>query len=265
MQNPCRTNHSPSECRKALAGASLVFIDLETTGLGRNDRIVAAGILIDQTAHILITEEHCDLSSIGYRVSATELKSVLDPLASNQDLIVVFHNACYDALMLELAGIPVRCQIHDTMKLLKLIDSDRGSDHDDGAGGSQQPRYERRYRATMNYKLKDVALHLLNLAAEEFPGQQSSLALGTLVKYLRSDLLVTRELYSHLQRRLSVRDWDYNRQLIAPITRLLVQMSVVGVHADSQFIESETERLLQLMRDISGTHQKQFRAAAEHR
>jgi DNA polymerase I-like protein with 3'-5' exonuclease and polymerase domains len=254
----CRTNHSPSECHEALAGASLAYIDLETTGLGRNDCIVAAGLLIDPTAHILITTEHRDLSSLGLRITVPELKHALEPLASNMGLVAVFHNACFDVAMLERAGIPVRCRIDDTMKLLKLLDSDRGPDRDDGAGGSQQPRYERRYKATMNYKLKDVALHLLNLTAREFPGQPSDLALDTLVRYLRSDLLVTHQLYQHLRRRLSAEDWAYNFRLIAPVTPLLVQMSVVGAQADPHFIDSETERLLQLMRDISNTHQARF-------
>ncbi|MHC4398747.1 MAG: DNA polymerase [Planctomycetota bacterium] len=258
MKKRCRTNHSPSECREALAGASLAILDLETTGLGRNDRIVAAGALIGKTTHILITDEHRDLSSLRCRITAPELKKALEPLAGNEDLIVVFHNACFDVPMLERAGIPVCCQVHDTMKLLKLLDSDRGPERDDGTGGSQQPRYERRYKATMNYKLKDVALHLLNLTAREFPGQPSDLALDTLVKYLRSDLLVTRQLYRNLRRRLSPSDWAYNARLIAPVTRILVQMSVVGAQADPQFIESETERLSGLMRDISNTHQDRF-------
>lgn len=62
------TSHDPGRLWTALAGATTVVVDLETTGLHRHDRIVAAGVLIDRDAHILITQEDRDLSSLSKRV-----------------------------------------------------------------------------------------------------------------------------------------------------------------------------------------------------
>jgi DNA polymerase I-like protein with 3'-5' exonuclease and polymerase domains len=253
------TSHDPGRLRNALAGAATVFVDLETTGLHRHDRIVAAGVLVDRDAHILITDEHRDLSSLAKRVRWADLRQALDPLTMRTDLVAIFHHAAFDVAMLERAGVAVNCRIHDTMKLLKIYDSDRGTEADDGPGpGSRLPRFERRYKEPMNYKLKDVARHLLSLQAQQFPGDPPMLPYDRLVRYLKSDLLVTRELYDWLQRRLTAEDRDYNARLIAPITPLLVRMSLRGVLADPDFIAAESERLLQLMAAISAAHAERF-------
>ncbi|QDT50489.1 DNA polymerase I, thermostable [Symmachiella dynata] len=253
------TSHDPRKCKAALAGASVAIIDLETTGLLRHDRIVSAGVLVDRDAFLLITDEHCELSSAANRISQEELRDALSPLTTNPKLVAVFHNAAFDVAMLERHLIPVCCAVHDTMKLLKLIDSDRGREIDDGFGtGTHSARFERRYGEALNYKLKDVARHLLDVQSRDFPGPANRLHLDKLVGYLKSDLLVTRELYDHLQQRLSVADRVYNNQLIAPVTPLLVRMAVAGVQADPDFVQAETERLLQLMDSISAQHAQRF-------
>lgn len=253
------TSHDPRKCKAALAGASVAIIDLETTGLLRHDRIVSAGVLVDRDAFVLVTDEHCDLSSVGIRIGWDELCDALSPLTTKPELIAVFHNAAFDLGMLERHDVPVRCIVHDTMKLLKLVDSDRGREVDDGSGtGTHRARFERRYGEAMNYKLKDISRHLLDVQARGFPGPANRLHLDDLVAYLKSDLLVTRELYDHLQRRLDFTDRAYNNQLIAPVTPLLVRMAVAGVQADPDFVQVETERLLQLMDSISELHTQRF-------
>jgi len=253
------TNHDPRKCAQALAGATVVFVDLETTGLVRHDRIVAAGVLIDRDAHILITTEHCDLSGVRYQISLEDLRQALSPLGTRPDLVVVFQNAVFDVPMLQRAGIPVNCVIHDTMKLLKLYDSDRGREGDDGTGtGGQQSRFERRFKEPMNYKLKDVARHLLSIQAIDFPGNPATLHATELIRYLKSDLLVTREFYAFLQHRLGPRYWQYNARLISPITPLVVGMTLTGVQADPSFIQTETARLLNMMQEISLLHEQRF-------
>jgi len=253
------TNHEPRQCAQALARASVAFVDLETTGLGRHDRIVAAGILVDPDAHIMLTDEHLDLSSLTLQISQEDLQLALAPLATRPDLIAVFHNAIFDVPMLERAGIPVNCTIHDTMKLLKLYDSDRGREKDDGTGvGGNLPRYERRHKESLNYKLKDVTRHLLSVQAIDFPGHAATLHAAELIRYLKSDLMVTRELYAFLLRRLGRRYWQYNAALIAPITPILVGMCLLGVQADPVFIQDETERLLRIMAEASALHETKF-------
>jgi DNA polymerase I-like protein with 3'-5' exonuclease and polymerase domains len=259
-----RTSHDPLQCLAALQRADVVILDLETSGLTRHDRIVAAGMEVDGEAYVLVTEEHRDLSSVDIRISGQQLSEALAPLATRRDLVAVFHHAAFDVAMLERHGIRVHCVIHDTRKLLKLIDSDRGRERDDGAGtGTTIPRYERRYQQAMNYRLKDLARHLLNMNPLGFPGQPSRLPLNKLTAYLKSDLVITSALYTYLLGRVDVTDRSYNDRLIAPLTPLLVCMSVTGVAADAQFIEEETQRLLELMRSISDQHKQRFGMALD--
>ena len=253
------TMHDPGKCRAALAGASLAIIDLETTGISRHDRIVAVGVLIDRDAFVMVTDEHHDVSSVGTRVTLGEVHEALLPLSLRKDLVVVFHNAAFDLTMLERHGMHVGCTVHDTMKLLKLIDSDRGREQDDGFGtGTHDARYERRYGERLNYRLKDVARHMLNINPQDFPGNVDRLRLDTLVAYLKSDLITTRILYDCLSQSLDVTDRSYNDTLIAPVTPLLVRMTTSGVEADPDFIDEESDRLEQLMESISETHIRCF-------
>jgi len=253
-----RTFHCPVLLRRALEHARSAVIDLETTGLGR-DRIVAVGVLVGRDAHILVTDEHRDLSSLPHRVTASAVAETLAPLSTRPDLEIVAHNAVFDVGMLERAGVAVHAQVRDTMKLLKLLDGDRGkeADNDDGAG-TRSHRIDRRYGEPLSYKLKNVARHELGVRPLEYPGAAERLPFADLVRYLKSDLLVTRMLHRHLRRRLPVEDRMYDRELIAPLTPLLVRMSNAGVQADPAFVRSEGDRLLQLMERISATHVAEF-------
>ena len=253
------TNYSPLLCALAIAGASVIYVDLETTGLHDYDQIVAAGVLVGHTAHILFTNQHKDISSLSYRVDLEGLRLALSPLSVRRDLIVVFQNAVYDMAMLERLGIRVNCVVHDTWKLHKLRDSDRGPDVDEETGvGTYWPRRERRFNEPLSYKLKDVARHLLGIGAIDFPGDMTRLPLNELVRYLKSDLLVTREYYRFLRHRLGQRYWRYNAALVSPITPILVRMSLRGVQADTTFITGESQRLLSMMAEASVIHEAKF-------
>jgi DNA polymerase I-like protein with 3'-5' exonuclease and polymerase domains len=253
------TNYNPIMCALAIAGASVIYVDLETTGLHDYDRIVAAGILVGHDVHILFTDQHRDISSLPYQVSPEDLRLALSPLSFRRDLIAVFHNAVYDVAMLERAGILVNCVIHDTWKLHKLRDSDRGPDVDEETGiGTYWPRWERRFNEPMSYKLKDIARHLLGINAIDFPGDMATLPLNQLVRYLKSDLLATHEYYRFLRHRLGHRYWRYNAALVSPITPILVRMSLCGVQADTAFIAGEAQRLLNMMAEASAIHEAKF-------
>lgn len=254
-----RTFHDPVRLRDALANAAQVVLDLETTGLRRHDRIVAVGALFDRDAHILMTDEHRDVSSTRLRINHQDLRDALAPLSQRRDLVAVFHNAAFDLAMLERAGVQVGCRVHDTLKLLKLWDSDRGREFADDSGtGSRIPRIDHRFGESLNYKLKDVAKHLLNVCPREYPGEMSMLGLPELVHYLKSDLIVTSTLYDLVWRRLTMEDRGYHESLIVPITSMLVRMTVLGVHADAAFVDAESQRLLDLMASISSLHEKRF-------
>ena len=67
-------------CALAIAGASVIYVDLETTGLHDYDYIVAAGVLVGHTVHIIVTDQHRDISSLPYRVSLEDLRLALSPL-----------------------------------------------------------------------------------------------------------------------------------------------------------------------------------------
>lgn len=220
---------------------------------------MAAGVLVNRDAHILVTNAHREVTSLEKRVTLEQLRRALSPLATRPELIVVFHNAPFDVAMLERAGIPVNCQIHDTQKLLKLLDPDRGPEQDDGHGtGSHLPRFERRYEQPLNYKLKSVANHQLDIEPLDYPGNMVALPLPRLVRYLKSDLIVTRELYEFLMQHLQPDDLDYANRLIAPLAPLLIRMSLTGAHADKSFIQTESQRILGLMEDVSEKHFTEF-------
>ena len=110
------TNYNPIVCALAIAGASIIYVDLETTGLHDYDCIVAAGVLVGHNAHIIVTNQHKDISSLPYQVDLEGLRLALSPLAVRRDLIAVFQNAVFDVAMLERLGIRVNCIIHDTWK-----------------------------------------------------------------------------------------------------------------------------------------------------
>src|SRR5258706_8251404 len=107
------TSHDRCECRDALAAATVAVIDLETTGLHRHDSIVAAGILIERDAFVLVTDEHRELSSLPFRTSLQQLREAFAPLSSREDLTVVMHNAGFDLAKLERAGLSVNCRVVD--------------------------------------------------------------------------------------------------------------------------------------------------------
>ncbi|MDY3555982.1 DNA polymerase [Gemmata sp. JC717] len=253
-----KTHFDPTRLRHALGRADRVVIDLETTGLGRHDRIVAVGVLADRDAHILLTAEHGDLSGLPYRVDPARIAWALEPLATRPELVVVFHNAVFDLGVLGRAGVEVRARVHDTLKLLKLLDPDRGVEKDDGGVGSRMPRLDRRFSEPLNYRLKDVARTLLVLQAQDYPGGVARLPFDRLVRYLKSDLLVTELLYRYLQQRLAADDRDYNERLVAPVTPLLVGLTLTGVQADSAFLAAEVDRLRNLLAAISAAHAERF-------
>ncbi|MDZ4852846.1 MAG: DNA polymerase [Pirellulaceae bacterium] len=253
------TSFDARKCADALQVASLVIVDLETTGLHRHDQIVAAGILHERDAHVLITDAHRNVSSVGRRISFDELRVALSPLSTRSDLQVVMHNATFDAGMLERAGISVKCQIIDTMKLLKLQDSDRGKEWSDSSGsGSQRSRLLRSTGESLNFKLKPLARTVLNIEPLDFPDSVEWLNLEQLVRYLKSDLVITSMLHRHLLRFVGPRCWEYNQQLVCPITPLLVRMTNCGVEADVDFIASESQRILDVMAEISVCHEQLY-------
>jgi DNA polymerase I-like protein with 3'-5' exonuclease and polymerase domains len=253
-----RTHHCPVLLQRALEAARSAVIDLETTGLTRRDRIVAVGVLVGPDAHVLVTDEHRDLSSLPHRVTAAVAAAALAPLAARRDLELVAHNAVFDIGMLERAGVEVNARVTDTLKLLKLVDGDRGTEADDGGVGARTPRTDRRCGEPLNYRLKDVARHLLGVRPLDFPGAAERLRFADLVRYLKSDLLVTRMLHDHLLPRLTPADRAYARTLVAPLVPLLVRMANTGVQADPGFVRSEGERLVGLMEEISAAHAAEF-------
>jgi DNA polymerase I-like protein with 3'-5' exonuclease and polymerase domains/DNA-directed RNA polymerase subunit RPC12/RpoP len=250
-----QTRHDAASCANALQAANSVVIDLETTGVHRHDLIVAVGVQDGRNVYILITNHHRELSSIDFRVTADDVRAALLPLSTRPDLQVIMHNASFDVAMLERAGVSVNCRVVDTLKLLKLSDSDRGRELYDGAGGNAQtPRRNRNTGDLLNYKLKNIARNMLHVNPLDFPGSVTNQPLKLLVQYLKSDLVITSRLYQRLQSTVHPHCQDYARRLIEPITTILVRMSETGVAADAEFISAEGSRILDLMQQVSAHH-----------
>jgi hypothetical protein len=70
----------PVALRRAINRARRVVIDLETTGLTRNDRIVAVGVLVGRQSFILLTEHHLDLSGLRHQLTWDQIREALSPL-----------------------------------------------------------------------------------------------------------------------------------------------------------------------------------------
>ncbi len=250
----CSLNHSPEECRRALLRATFsspIILDLETTGLGRRrhwlDQVVAVGLLIGDAAHVLIVRSS-HLSCAKYEIGEDQLRHALQPLADRRDLTLVLHNAMFDLGFLRAAGVRISGTVFDTIHMLKLIDSDRG--REDG----KKARKERRYDQPLNYKLKDVVLHDLDIKSPHFPGQSDLVSYDILVPYLMCDLVATSRLFAYLQNQLPPQTIDYYRHFVAPVTPLLVEMAHAGVGADCEFVAQEADRLRLLMSEISAKH-----------
>ncbi len=157
------------------------------------------------------------------------------------------------------AGIKVNAPVSDTLKLMKLIDSDRGSEFDAGeSGGNQRPRLHRVTGDLLNYRLKDLVRAELRINPLDFPDCVSTLPVADLTQYLKSDLVATSKLYQHICHVADPRCLNYEARLIQPITPLLVQMTNEGVVVDSQFITEESQRLVDLMQQLSFEHQQRF-------
>ena len=122
-----------------LCGASTAVLDLETSGLDRFDCIVSAGLLIENTAHILFVRS---LSASIRNLAPDVFRRALEPLGRS-DLTLILHNAVFDLGFLSREGIEVNARIHDTLKMLRLLDQDRGSWADDRTE-VRQPRRDLR-------------------------------------------------------------------------------------------------------------------------
>lgn len=252
-----KTCHNPERLLAVLgapgASRSSVYLDTETTGVDFNCKLVSLGVLVEDTAFILFVNS-LECSTQEYRITLDQLRQALRPLTETSDRVVVMHNAVFDLRVLRQCGIDVKWPVHDTMKLLILHDPDRlRSDR------ASLNRYKLRggdWR--LNYRLKDVVLHELRLKSPHYPGNMATLPYAEHRKYLTCDLISTRRLYEWLLARVTREDLDYYNHLVAPITPILVGLTVRGVRADRQWIGTEMDRLRGLLSDLCRQHAVQF-------
>lgn len=249
--------HDPGECKQALARTvTPVVVDLETTGLRRHDQMVSAGLLIDGVAHILFARSmHASI----FNIPLTTLYDALRPL-ERPDLTIVGHNTIFDLSVLRREGIVVQGDVRDTLKLLRLIDQDRGRQ----GKGSDIKRPRRDLTAPdgisdlLNYKLKDVVGQLLHIRMPHLPGRMELEPYEKHARYLACDLVGTWKLYNHLWPQLSWSERQYYKTLVSPLIHILVAMSHTGVHADAAFAVEKANQLDALMQRLSANHERQF-------
>lgn len=249
--------HDPDACRQALAQTvNPIVVDLETTGLGRNDQIVSAGVLINGDAHILFARSmHASIRNLPLDV----FRAALRPL-ERSGLKVIGHNLPFDLGFLRREGIHVTGEVRDTRKLLQLLDQDRGRE---GGGGEDKhwPRTDLRAPggpALMNYKLKAVVAQLLGIHMEDFPGNMELAPYETHARYLASDLVGTWKLYDYLWPQLSPVEQVYYQTLVSPLMHILGAMTDAGVQADPTFAAQEAQRADDLRQRLSDEHRRQF-------
>jgi DNA polymerase I-like protein with 3'-5' exonuclease and polymerase domains len=246
--------NDPSRCHHALAGThSPIILDVETTGLGRQDRLVSIGVHCDGAAHILFVG-----SRVTPNISRRDLHFALEPLTQRKDLTTVGHNIGFDLSVLWRAGLQVTGVIHDTEKILRLIDPDRGRNVD-----VLSARIDRRTPAgspvtRLNYALKDCVLQLLDLRMVGFDSTtpMDVMPYAQHILYLTSDLLGTAALYEYLIARLTPDQLSYHNRLIQPLTPVLVAMGETGIQLDTEFVRTETHKLTAMLASISVAHQR---------
>ena len=146
-------SHDPQSCADALRGVAPetdVFIDLETTGVGRRHSIVSVGVLVNTDLFILFVGSH-EVTVAPLNISIDRLRQALAPLGERTDLVAIFHNAVFDLGFLKRAGVEVHCHVRDTFLLLLLADPDRKR--------KEIARIDLPSGQTLNYRLKDSVLH----------------------------------------------------------------------------------------------------------
>ena len=147
--------------------------------------------------------------------------------------------------------------IHDTEKLLRLEDSDRGKNED-----VLSARVDRKSPGSqvvpLNYKLKDAVLQLLNLRLIEYDDStpMDVMPLRDHARYLTSDLLGTKAFYDYLMARLTPGQQAYHARFIAPLTPVLVAMGETGVRLNSEFVLTESHKLEGMLAAISEAHKR---------
>jgi len=255
-----RVTHDPGECSNALARTvSPVVLDLETTGLRRCNQIVSAGILVDGVAHILFARSmHASI----HNLPLDQFRDALRPL-ERPDLVVIGHNLPFDLRMLRREGIRVTGEARDTLKLLRLVDQDRGR----GGGGQDKhsPRIDLHAPADsplhLDYKLKHVAGQLLGIHMPHFPGQIELAPYDVHARYLACDLTGTKMLYDRLWPKLTDAERHYYQTMVAPLISIHLDMTETGVQADPSFIVAESQRLAEAMTRVSDEHRSKHGVA----
>ena len=159
--------------------------------------------------------------------------------------------------MLEREGIHVVGTIHDTEKMLRLLDCDRGKNKDVLSARIDRCVPPGSHDRLLNYKLKNVVPQLLH---RKMVGFNNAIPMASLpyiqhVTYLTSDLIGTGLLYDFLINQLTPVEARYHDRLIAPLTPILVQMMETGITLDPIFIRTETAVLTGLMESLSSQHE----------
>ena len=186
-------------------------------------------------------------------------RSALEPLG-RPDLVLVGHNLPFDLGFLWREGIRTFGECRDTLKMLRLLDQDRGREGGQGMGrlDLQAPVGA---EPVLNYRLKDVGPAAVGLKMPYFPGSIEWVPYAQHCKYLACDLLGTRALYEYLWPRLEPAGQRYYCQLVAPLIPALLGMTEVGVTADARFIDEESDRIEQLMQRLSEEHRRTYGVA----
>src|SRR5262249_40070626 len=153
---------------------------------------VSAGLLVDGTAHVLFARSaHVSITNL----SLTNFREALRPL-ERTDLVVVAHNALFDLGFLLREGIRVGGEVRDTLKLLRLMDQDRGAQGE----GSDRHKPRRDLLAAegvsefLDYRLKSAAAQLLGLKMPSLPDGIELAPYPVHATYLTCDLLGTKAL-----------------------------------------------------------------------
>ena len=254
--------HDPQQLREGLLGCpGLIFIDTETSGKHRSDKVLSIGLRFGGVNYILFTAWCCQASILPYVCSDEQIRWALEPLPG---ITTVYHHVKFDLPRLREYGVSYGGPMRDTLQLMRLLDQDRGfsSEKDAGRHRARVDLVAPGGRRYMNYKLKHLASQLCNIRPVYTPDKAMQLVpYTTHARYLAHDLLCTERLHNWVWPRLPLSLKLWWEQVGVPLTYELCKLTDVGIAADRQFIDSEAERIGAVMAAVSEAHAAQHGVA----
>jgi DNA polymerase-1 len=222
------TRNQLSALVETLRSQTIVCVDTETTGLGRDADLCGLSLAWEPGRGVYVPTRSPEPGS--HLDTATVLEA-LGPLLSDASLAKCGHNLKFDALVLRRAGVPLRGVVFDSMLASALIDP-------------TQPGHKLDHLAEtrLNYPMIPITDLIGEAGTEQI--RMDAVPLDQIVPYAAEDADVALRLYHHLSPRLRQMGLDaLLRDIEAPLTTVLAEMETNGILCDPDELLRQGEEL----------------------